>query len=43
MLDLARQRQRMIDIQVAGRGARNPLFLEAMPVRSASDMLRFFT
>jgi protein-L-isoaspartate(D-aspartate) O-methyltransferase len=30
MLDLARQRQQMIDIQVAGRGVRNPLVLEAM-------------
>jgi protein-L-isoaspartate(D-aspartate) O-methyltransferase len=30
MLDLARQRQRMIDIQVAARGVRNPLVLEAM-------------
>jgi protein-L-isoaspartate(D-aspartate) O-methyltransferase len=30
MLDLASQRQRMIEVQIAGRGVRNPLVLEAM-------------
>jgi protein-L-isoaspartate(D-aspartate) O-methyltransferase len=30
MLDLARQRRQMIDLQVAGRGIANPLVLEAM-------------
>src|SRR5437588_6375464 len=30
MLDLARQRRQMIDLQVAGRGITNPLVLEAM-------------
>src|SRR5207247_3769340 len=30
MLDLARRRRQMIDLQVAGRGITNPLVLEAM-------------
>ena len=30
MLDLARQRRQMIDLQVAGRGITNPLVLEAV-------------